>query len=588
MSGQAIVTIRDKQWTCSVASTYEELTTGLSGVPSMPAGTGMLFILPQQQIVTVTAEGMFFPLSVIFIDNNLLVTEVARLLTPGDEGTTSLPCRYFLEVNVGEADSIQPGDVVSLQITQAPGISSWITPVVTFAGLAITGVFMAKMSKIMADAVLGKPKEKPALLPKTEERFKSGEIVLYKGERVRVSEQIGDRVNIFIPSRQELVWVKPDKLEKTEKGYYWTAFNKNTGEIAEPGKTYATADEAMAAGKQWASGHWKDMKSLVEVWRHPHPYFEKLKVKPVMSEIIGGKQYTLARQILEGLSGKDKYQAYVKYPKDRSAFVTIGAIVGGHYSWNPAGFTVWVDAWERNPEWPPDHILAIKELRRPHTFEASEEGVRKALEYVETEFPTFTETMWVSKSIPIYVAHELGIMKKEAAPEWLPDVVMMPKLPEEARKDILFVEYIHDLVKLGERVSDEEAKRMWEVWKKKELSKLPHTELVQNTREYVEIIAPGGTSLTIGSIITREELEKENKKARGRGKQPATARIWQGGKPVLIRPKLVPTEPVPTKGGELEFLPDSPEFLAYTIDDIGYREKIDSAFQEAIARAQGG
>jgi len=44
----------------------------------------------------------------------------------------------------------------------------------------------------------------------------------------------------------------------------------------------------------------------------------------------------------------------------------------------------------------------------------------------------------------------------------------------------------------------------------------------------------------------------------------------------------------PRLKGELDFLPDSPEFLAYTIDDIGYREKIDSAFLNAIARAKGG
>jgi len=48
-----------------------------------------------------------------------------------------------------------------------------------------------------------------------------------------------------------------------------------------------------------------------------------------------------------------------------------------------------------------------------------------------------------------------------------PGVVVMPKLPEEARKDILFVEYIRDLVKLGETVTDEEAKYMWEAWKKR-------------------------------------------------------------------------------------------------------------------------
>jgi uncharacterized membrane protein (UPF0127 family) len=38
---------------------------------------------------------------------------------------------------------------------------------------------------------------------------------------------------------------------------------------------------------------------------------------------------------------------------------------------------------------------------------------------------------------------------------------------------------------------------------------------------------------------------------------------------------------------DLELLPDSPEFLAYTIDDIGFRDIIDSAFREAITRARG-
>ncbi|MDD4985790.1 MAG: DUF192 domain-containing protein [Dehalococcoidales bacterium] len=41
------------------------------------------------------------------------------------------------------------------------------------------------------------------------------------------------------------------------------------------------------------------------------------------------------------------------------------------------------------------------------------------------------------------------------------------------------------------------------------------------------------------------------------------------------------------RNDELDLLPDSPEFLAYTIDDIGFREIIDSAFKEAITRARG-
>jgi hypothetical protein len=54
--------------------------------------------------------------------------------------------------------------------------------------------------------------------------------------------------------------------------------------------------------------------------------------------------------------------------------------------------------------------------------------------------------------------------------------------------------------------------------------------------------------------------------------------------------RVVPAEKQPRRKmpGELEYFADSPEFLAYTIDDIGYRGRIDSAFQDAIRRARGG
>jgi hypothetical protein len=51
---------------------------------------------------------------------------------------------------------------------------------------------------------------------------------------------------------------------------------------------------------------------------------------------------------------------------------------------------------------------------------------------------------------------------------------------------------------------------------------------------------------------------------------------------------VTPEQPRPPHlKNKLEFLPDSPEFLAYTIDDIGYRDRIDSAFLNAIARSRG-
>jgi len=49
-----------------------------------------------------------------------------------------------------------------------------------------------------------------------------------------------------------------------------------------------------------------------------------------------------------------------------------------------------------------------------------------------------------------------------------PGVIVLPKLPEEARGDFLFYEYIRDLSKLRkEPITEEEARRLWEGWSEK-------------------------------------------------------------------------------------------------------------------------
>ena len=46
--------------------------------------------------------------------------------------------------------------------------------------------------------------------------------------------------------------------------------------------------------------------------------------------------------------------------------------------------------------------------------------------------------------------------------------------------------------------------------------------------------------------------------------------------------------PSPGHGARLRFLPDSPEFLAETINCTGCRDKLERVFQQAIARVKGG
>jgi len=159
MANQAIVTINDKQWPASLAIIYAELTTGLRGLPSLPAGTGMLFVLPRDQAVTVTTRGMLISIDIVFISGQLEVVDVALGVSPDLLVSESMPVRYFLEVNAGEAEGIAVGDVVNISVSQTvteAGVGDWISPVVSFAGMMMVGAFMAKMGKTMAKAVFPK------------------------------------------------------------------------------------------------------------------------------------------------------------------------------------------------------------------------------------------------------------------------------------------------------------------------------------------------------------------------------------------------------------------------------------------------
>lgn len=593
MSRRVLIIIKDRQWNTSLALTPYELSSGLSNILQIPPQTGMLFDLGVPQVIQVTTVSMLFPLDIAFLSETLVVTEVYRNIEPGYLVTSTIPARYFLEVNAGELEGIDVGDQAMLEViipAQATA-PDWVAALFGFMGFVVVGVLIVSLVQHLVKGLLEEP-EKPPLLAQTEARFKPGEIVKYKGERVRVLEQIGDQVNILIPSRQEEVWVKSEALERiVAQSQTITKVILSSAildELTNARLGYVAQDVSRTVQERCQFSDWLELwdgttferpkpyrgmgvniprlvvaeigirtaLSYDECWAIAERIDAKLKeadiivlddgtifrksftpVKKAPATVTGKSKESLAVEILKGLSSRDAYRAYVRYPKDKSAFVTIGAVVGGHYSWNPAGFTVWVDAWERNPKWPPDHILAIKELRKPCTFEATEEGVKKALEYVAKEFPTFTESIWMSKSIPVHVALELGILKLEAVPERLPGVLIMPRIPREAKKDPLFVQYIRDLVRLGERITDEEVKIMWEAWQKRELTKLPHNELI---------------------------------------KQPENT----------TRLAVIPAQKRPRREDELEFLPDSPEFLAYTIDDIGYRERIDTAFQQAISRAK--
>jgi uncharacterized membrane protein (UPF0127 family) len=162
----AIVTIREKQWTCSVASTFTELTRGLSGVPAIPAGTGMLFDLGVDcETIQIDMSRMLFALDIIFINSTRGVVGMLHNVQPGWtdvrlENETLPGARCFLEVNAGEAEGIEVGDSVNIQGYARPAEL-----------VSLNGIVYA-MSLLMISAAVFKaleePKERPAPLPQTE------------------------------------------------------------------------------------------------------------------------------------------------------------------------------------------------------------------------------------------------------------------------------------------------------------------------------------------------------------------------------------------------------------------------------------
>lgn len=165
MPGQASVQINGKQWICSVANTFAELTQGLSGIPSMPAGTGMLFDLgADYKTIQIDMTQMLFPLDIIFINSTQGVVGVMQNVQPGESDVRLendiLPgARFFLEVNAGEAEGIGDGDSVNIQgyvQTAQLDISS------------LMNFMIVMMLVIMAFKMVGRaleaPKEKPKML----------------------------------------------------------------------------------------------------------------------------------------------------------------------------------------------------------------------------------------------------------------------------------------------------------------------------------------------------------------------------------------------------------------------------------------
>ena len=133
----------------------------------MPQGTGMLFDMGFEQIIQVTTVPMLFPLDIAFFSEGAVVTEIYRNVQPGYLVTSTSPARYFLEVNAGELDGVDTGSQASFEFLaseSAVAASDWVTPMISFMGFALMGIFAVGMVTSLTESVLGEQQEKPSLL----------------------------------------------------------------------------------------------------------------------------------------------------------------------------------------------------------------------------------------------------------------------------------------------------------------------------------------------------------------------------------------------------------------------------------------
>jgi uncharacterized membrane protein (UPF0127 family) len=484
----AIVTIGEKQWPVSVAVTPEELAAGLAGLESIPAGAGMLFDLGSARAVQVTTEPMLFNIDVIFISEALQVTDIVLDAPPGYIITSETPVRYFLEVSAGETDEVETGDSVVIDyetqedaplIGELPGVTGFLQFAVT---AAIMGLFVGGMFKMYTRTALGKPKPKeppPRLeYPYYEYLSSTGK----SGKPARSDIEIG-------------AWAERDRLG------IWLTDKRTDKTVAE----------------------WWDEDAQ---WMFEDGFF---KPGDIRQQTITGRAFEESvldyAESVGILAGRSEYLPQTELTPSRKAVIQPGYGYHIEYAGNITG-----------------------EFRRP-----------------KTEVPVkVLELKYGGRSDDVLVEFEDGRLGIATIRSLKP----LQSLPQTQRRP-------------------GKSSCYW-------------TAINKDTGEIVESLAPytsSGRALQGGKAFASRHWSGDT----------AHIEVWRqpyrysenlkisavASKTITLSKTLavIPAETGAshrTRKDGLDFLADSPEFLAYTIDDIGYREKLDRAFQAAITRVNRG
>ena len=169
MAGQAIITIGNKDWQVTLATSPWELSQGLGGLPEILPGTGMLFDTGFEQTIEVTTVPMLFSLDIAFLSEDFVVTEVYRDVAPDYLVTSTTPARYFLEVNAGGLEDVELGDSAIaewLALEETPVAPDWTTAMFSLAGFTALGVLVVGLAQDITGKAITEP-EKASLCVST-------------------------------------------------------------------------------------------------------------------------------------------------------------------------------------------------------------------------------------------------------------------------------------------------------------------------------------------------------------------------------------------------------------------------------------
>ncbi len=122
---KATATLNGQKVTLDVANTEKLRETGLSGRNNLNDNQGMLFLFDEPGIPTFWMKGMKFPIDIIFLNSNKIVTIYKNV--PAPKTTTETPNTYYqptypsdkvIELKAGASDkyNLHQGDTINLSL----------------------------------------------------------------------------------------------------------------------------------------------------------------------------------------------------------------------------------------------------------------------------------------------------------------------------------------------------------------------------------------------------------------------------------------------------------------------------------------